>query len=46
MTTNATISPLIATYSADPDHSSIAFALRHMSVATFHGASCVEVRAV
>jgi polyisoprenoid-binding protein YceI len=37
MTTNATISPLIATYSADPDHSSIAFALRHMSVATFRG---------
>jgi polyisoprenoid-binding protein YceI len=37
MPASATISPFIGTYSADPDHSSVGFALRHMSVATFRG---------
>jgi polyisoprenoid-binding protein YceI len=40
----STTSPFIGTYSADPDHSSVGFALRHMSVATFRGSfSDVEV---
>jgi polyisoprenoid-binding protein YceI len=37
MSASATTSPFIGTYSADPDHSSVGFALRHMSVATFRG---------
>jgi polyisoprenoid-binding protein YceI len=37
MSATATISPFIGTYAADPDHSSVGFAVRHMSVATFRG---------
>jgi polyisoprenoid-binding protein YceI len=37
MSPSATISPFTGTYSADPDHSSVGFAMRHMSVATFRG---------
>jgi polyisoprenoid-binding protein YceI len=37
MSASATISPFVGTYSVDPDHSSVGFAVRHMSVATFRG---------
>ena len=37
MSPAATLSPFTGTYSADPDHSSVGFAIRHMSVATFRG---------
>lgn len=37
MSASATVSPFTGTYCADRDHSSVAFALRHMSVATFRG---------
>jgi polyisoprenoid-binding protein YceI len=37
MSPSATLSPVTATYSADPSHSSVGFAIRHMSVATFRG---------
>ena len=37
MFTSATVGSLAATYCADPDHSSVGFAVRHMSVATFRG---------
>jgi polyisoprenoid-binding protein YceI len=37
MSASAAVSPFIGTYSADSDHSSVGFALRHMSVATFRG---------
>jgi polyisoprenoid-binding protein YceI len=46
MSASATTSPFIGTYSDDPDHSSVGFALRHMSVATFRACRCEEVRAV
>jgi polyisoprenoid-binding protein YceI len=46
MSASATVSPFIGTYSADPDHSSVGFAVRHMSVATFRGSfSDVEASA-
>jgi polyisoprenoid-binding protein YceI len=37
MSPSATLDPLTRTYCADPDHSSVGFAMRHMSVATFRG---------
>jgi polyisoprenoid-binding protein YceI len=37
MLPSSTLAPLTGTYFADPDHSSVGFALRHMSVATFRG---------
>lgn len=44
MSASATISPFVGTYSADPHHSSVAFAVRHMTVATFR-ASFSDVEA-
>jgi len=37
MSPSTTVSPFTGTYSADPDHSSVAFAVRHMGVSTFRG---------
>jgi polyisoprenoid-binding protein YceI len=37
MLPSSTLGSLTGTYFADPDHSSVGFALRHMSVATFRG---------
>ncbi|MDX6719714.1 MAG: hypothetical protein QOJ63_1968 [Solirubrobacteraceae bacterium] len=45
MSARATISPFIGTYSADPDHSSVGFALRDMSVATLFRGSFSDVEA-
>jgi polyisoprenoid-binding protein YceI len=45
--TTATTAPLAGSYSADRDHSSFAFAVRHMGVSTFRGSfSDVEASAV
>jgi polyisoprenoid-binding protein YceI len=37
MSASATIGLFVGTYRADADHSSVGFAVRHMSVATFRG---------
>jgi len=37
MTPSTTTSPFTGTYSADTDHSSVAFAVRHMGVSAFRG---------
>jgi polyisoprenoid-binding protein YceI len=37
MSPSVTVTPFTATYSADSHHSSVGFAVRHMSVATFRG---------
>jgi polyisoprenoid-binding protein YceI len=44
MSATAAVSPFTGTYFADPDHSSVGFAVRHMGVSTFRG-SFAEVRA-
>lgn len=37
MSATTAVSPFTGTYSADPDHSSVGFAVRHMGISTFRG---------